>query len=222
MSEREKRTGAAVGSTVLALALWSSMQQVQAQEAQAASDATDVAEDGLREVVVTAQFRAQSLQDTPLSITAVDAHDIESRNLSSVTDVASAAPNVNMRPGGSAQGAAAQVFIRGVGQYDSSFAYEPGVGMYVDDVYHGTLLGSMFELLDLERVEILRGPQGTLAGKNSIGGAIKLYSKKPTGSGGGYLDVAYGSFDRVDIKGSADLSIVPGTLSARLSGVSNQ
>src|SRR5690349_21846028 len=217
MSEREKRTGAAVGSTVLALALWSSMQQVQAQEAQAASDATDVAEDGLREVVVTAQFRAQSLQDTPLSITAVDAHDIESRNLSSVTDVASAAPNVNMRPGGSAQGAAAQVFIRGVGQYDSSFAYEPGVGMYVDDVYHGTLLGSMFELLDLDRVEILRGPQGTLAGKNSIGGAIKLFSQKPTGNGGGYIDVTYGSLNRVEARGAGDFTLSPDKMFVRLS-----
>jgi iron complex outermembrane receptor protein len=230
MSEREKRAGAAVRSTVLALALWPALQQAHAQETQAASETeapnetatTDEASGGLQEVVVTAQFRAESLQDTPLSITAVDARDIEARNLSNVTDVATAAPNVNMRPGGSAQGSAAQVFIRGVGQYDASFAYEPGVGMYIDDVYHGTLLGSMFELLDLERVEILRGPQGTLAGKNSIGGAVKLYSKKPTGTGSGYLDVAYGSFDRVDLKGSADFAIVPGTLSARVSGVSKQ
>jgi iron complex outermembrane receptor protein len=105
-----------------------------------------------------------------------------------VVDVAAAAPNVNIRPGGSAFGPAAQVYIRGIGQYDSSFAFEPGVGMYVDDVFHGTLLGSIFDLLDLDRVEILRGPQGTLAGKNSIGGAVKLYSAKPTGSGTGYVE----------------------------------
>jgi iron complex outermembrane receptor protein len=229
MSESQSRSGVAVGCTLLLLTL-PSIPSAHAQENQDAgatgspneTATTDKASGVLQEVVVTAQFRAQSLQDTPLSITAVDAKDIEARNLSNVTDVATAAPNVNMRPGGSAQGSAAQVFIRGVGQYDASFAYEPGVGMYVDDVYHGTLLGSMFELLDLERVEILRGPQGTLAGKNSIGGAVKLYSKKPTGNGGGYIDVAYGSFDRVDVKGSADFAIIPESLSARVSAVSKQ
>lgn len=172
------------------------------------------------EIIVTAQFRSQRLQDTPLAITAVDAAAIQNRSLGTVVDVAAAAPNVNIRPGGSAFGPAAQVYIRGIGQYDSSFAFEPGVGMYVDDVFHGTLLGSIFDLLDLDRVEILRGPQGTLAGKNSIGGAVKLYSAKPTGSGHGYVEAGYGAFNRIELKGSADFALVPDSLFVRVSGVS--
>ncbi|NOW45323.1 iron complex outermembrane receptor protein [Novosphingobium sp. SG751A] len=172
------------------------------------------------EIVVTAQFRSQRLQDTPLAITAMDSSDIQQRNLGSVLDVAGFAPNVNIRPGGSAFGPAAQVYIRGIGQYDSSFAFEPGVGMYVDDVFHGTMLGSIFDLLDLDRVEILRGPQGTLAGKNSIGGAVKLYSAKPTGSGHGYIEAGYGAFNRIELKGSADFALVPDQLFLRVSGVS--
>lgn len=187
-----------------------------------AAFAQDSAQTGepVGDIVVTAQFRAQNLQDTPLAITAVDSATIQSRNLGNVTDVAAAAPNVNIRPGGSAFGPAAQVYIRGIGQYDSSFAFEPGVGMYVDDVFHGTLLGSIFDLLDLDRVEILRGPQGTLAGKNSIGGAVKLYSKKPVGDNSGYVELGYGSFNRIELKGSADFTLVPDQLFVRISGVS--
>ena len=182
-------------------------------QAEAADDMGD-------EIVVTAQFRQQNLQDIPLAITAINSRAIEERNLGSVVDIAQTAPNVNIRPGGSAFGPAAQVYIRGIGQYDSSFAFEPGVGMYVDDVFHGTLLGSVFDLLDLDRVEVLRGPQGTLAGKNSIGGAIKLYSKKPEGDGSGYVEAAYGRFNRLELKGSADFTLVPDTLFMRVSGVS--
>ncbi|KAJ8138263.1 hypothetical protein OY671_008524, partial [Metschnikowia pulcherrima] len=107
-----------------------------------------------------------------------------------------------------------------IGQYDSSFAFEPGVGMYVDDVFHGTLSGSIFDSLDLDRVEISRGPQGTSAGKNSIGGAVKLYSAKPTGSGTGYVEAGYGAFNRIESKGSADFASVPDKSFVRVSGVS--
>ena len=111
-------------------------------------------------------------------------------------------------------------FIRGVGQTDFIFALEPGVGIYVDDVYYSTLTGSLLDLMDLERVEVLRGPQGTLAGRNSIGGAIKLYSKQPSGDGGGKVEATFGSFNRVDVRGSTDFAIVPDKLFARVSGAS--
>ncbi len=91
--------------------------------------------------------------------------------------------------------------IAACGLFDFHPALEPGVGVYVDDVYYSTLTGSIVDLLDIERVEVLRGPQGTLAGKNSIGGAIKLYSRRPTGDGTGYLSATYGSRDRMDLKG---------------------
>jgi iron complex outermembrane recepter protein len=178
-------------------------------------------DDTLEEIVVTAQFREQNLQSTPLSITAVNAELLESRNQTNIAEVASQAPNVTLKPQGAAFGPAMGASIRGVGQFDFNPALEPGVGLYVDDVYYATLTGSVLDLLDLDRVEILRGPQGTLAGKNSIGGAVKLYSKKPTGDGTGYLAATFGSRSRVDLRGSADFALTD-SLFARLSGVSKR
>ena len=169
------------------------------------------------EIVVTAQFREQSLQKTPIAITAVNAQMLENRNETSVAQVAAQAPNVTLAPNGAAFGASMVAFIRGIGQTDFNLALEPGVGIYLDDVYYPTLTGSLLDLLDLDRVEILRGPQGTLAGKNSIGGAIKLYSVKPNGNDGGYLEGTFGSLDRLNARGAADFTIVPDKLFVRIS-----
>ncbi|MEP7243465.1 MAG: TonB-dependent receptor, partial [Gammaproteobacteria bacterium] len=174
----------------------------------------------LQEVTVTAQFREQSVQDTPLSITAISGAILESRSQTNLSEVANQAPNVTLKPQGAAFGPSLGASIRGVGQFDFNPALEPGVGLYVDDVYYATLTGSILDLLDLDRVEILRGPQGTLAGKNSIGGAMKLFSKKPAGEGG-YLSATYGTRDRVDLRGSADFALND-RLFARLSGVSKK
>ncbi len=174
----------------------------------------------LEEVVVTAQFREQSVQDTPLSITAVSGELLESRSQTNLAEVTSQAPNVTLKPQGAAFGPAMGASIRGVGQFDFNPALEPGVGIYVDDVYYATLTGSILDLLDLERVEILRGPQGTLAGKNSIGGAVKLYSRKPTGEGGS-ISGTYGTRDRVDLRASGDFAI-DDNLFMRLTGVSKR
>src|SRR5690606_19825031 len=131
----------------------------------------------LEEVIVTAEFREANVQDTPIAITAVTAQMLEARSQTNIFEVAAQAPNVTLKPGGAAIGPSLVAFIRGIGQTDFNYALEPGVGLYIDDVYYPTLTGSLVDLLDLDRVEVLRGPQGTLAGKNSIGGAIKLYSK---------------------------------------------
>jgi len=171
------------------------------------------------DIIVTAQFRGQRLQDTPIAITALSGEAIEQRGLTRITDITDTAPNVVMKPSGSVYGPAATLFIRGVGQMDSSFALEPGVGLYIDDVYRGITFGSMLDLLDLDRVEILRGPQGTLAGKNSIGGAVKLFTRVPQGDGTGYVEGTMGSFDRLDLRAAADIAIVPDRLFARISGV---
>jgi len=170
------------------------------------------------EVVVTAQFRAQRLQDAPLAITAVSGSMLEARGQTNIADIGAQAPNVTLRQAPATYGPAVVAYIRGVGQRDTSFALEPGVGLYIDDVYLPTMHGSLLDLIDLDRVEILRGPQGTLAGQNSIGGAIKLYSKKPDGNGGGYIQGTYGSYNRVELRGAANFTIVPDQLFARLSG----
>lgn len=171
-----------------------------------------------QDIIVTAQFRGQRLQDTPIAITAVTGAALEARAQTSVTDIATFAPNVNIAPaiGGNAS---INAYIRGIGQNDSNFALEPGVGIYIDDVYYGATFGALFDLTDLERVEVLRGPQGTLSGKNSIGGSIKLFSKKPDETGGGYIEGTYGRFNRIDIRGGMNLTLADG-LYARISGVS--
>jgi iron complex outermembrane receptor protein len=171
-----------------------------------------------REIVVTAQFREQRLQDTPLSITAVDAALLESRNQTDLSQIAGQAPNVTLNAMGGAYGSSLGASIRGIGQFDFNPAYEPGVGMYVDDVYYATLTGGIFDLLDLDRVEVLRGPQGTLTGRNSIGGAIKLFSKKPGPDPEASVEATYGSRQRVDLRASANFALADG-LYARISGV---
>lgn len=133
-------------------------------------------------------------------------------------EVASQAPNVTLRPASSNLGPSLQAFIRGVGQFDSSFAQEPGVGVYVDDVYYPTLTGSILELVDIDRIEILRGPQGTLSGQNSIGGSIRIYSRVPDGKGQGYVQATYGRFNRMEMRGAAEFTLVPDTLFLRVTG----
>jgi iron complex outermembrane receptor protein len=176
---------------------------------------------GSDEIIVTAQFRSQKLQDTPIAITAVSSAMLESRSQTNIAQVANQAPSVTLKPQGAAFGPALGANIRGVGQFDFNPALEPGVGFYVDDVYYATLTGSILDLLDLDRVEILRGPQGTLAGRNSIGGAVKLYSKRPLGDGSGSISAAYGSRNRIDLRGGADFNLTPG-VDVRLSGVAKK
>lgn len=174
-----------------------------------------------QDIIVTAQFRGTRVQDTPLAITAVSGALLEARGQTNVTQVSAQAPNVTIVQGGSVHGGAtAQSYIRGIGQFDSNFAYEPGVGMYIDDVYYATTFGSAFQLLDLDRVEILRGPQGTLSGKNSIGGSVKLYSRKPSGEPDAFVEGTVGSFNRIDLRAGSNFTIVDDKLYARISGSS--
>lgn len=175
----------------------------------------------LEEIVVTAEFREANVQDTPVAISAVNSEMLEARNQTDLYQIAAQAPNVTLAPAPVGNGPALLAFIRGVGQTDFNYAIDPGVGIYVDDIYFPTLTGSMLDLLDLDRVEILRGPQGTLSGKNSIGGAIKMFSKRP-GEGGGFISSSYGSYNRIDIRGSGDFTVLPDVLAARISGVSKQ
>jgi iron complex outermembrane receptor protein len=176
----------------------------------------------LQEVVVTAQFREQRLQDTPIAITAVNAEQLEARNQTNLASVAAQAPNVILTETGGAFGPGLSANIRGIGQGDYIAALEPGVGVYIDDVYYSSLTGANFDLIDLERVEIQRGPQGVLGGRNSEGGAIKLFSQKPRGDGTGSVRATYGSRDLLDLRAVGDFSIVDDKLFARVSGTSHK
>ncbi len=173
----------------------------------------------VEEIVVTAQFREQNLQRTPLAITAVSGAMMEARSQNTIADIANQAPSVTLKPNSTFFGPSLAANIRGVGQFDFHPALEPGVGLYVDDVYYSTLTGSILDLLDVDRVEISRGPQGTLSGRNSIGGSIKLYSKRPQGDGSGYASLTYGSRSRIDARGAIDVGLTD-ELALRVAGVS--
>jgi iron complex outermembrane receptor protein len=170
----------------------------------------------LEEIVVTARFRTESLQETPLAVSAFTSADLEQRSLTNVDQIGAVVPNVYIRPGG----VAPTIGIRGVIATDFIYATEPAVGVYIDDVYFGTLAASAFDLVDVDRVEVLRGPQGTLFGKNSLGGAIRVITKKPLGDNTGYLEAAYGNFNTVNIRGAFDIPIIEDKLSLRAVGMS--
>ncbi len=219
------RTPGGTPSRILTLALVSASALAWTAPA-LAQDAANTAQAGTRSnaddngnvIIVTAQMREQNLQDIPLAITAVSGAQLEARSQTSLPDITAQAPNLILQQNPAGSGNSMRAFIRGVGQSDQSPSVEPGVGIYVDDIYFGTVTASAFDLSDIDRVEVLRGPQGTLAGMNSEGGAVKIYSRKPDGHGG-YVEVTAGSLDRRDIKASADFTIVPDAVFARITGV---
>lgn len=194
-----------------------------AQTVAAANTGAPASSDTLQEVVVTAEFRAEKLQETPLAITALSGDALAARNIVSLQDVSQAAPNVQLFENNAAYGKTMAAFIRGIGQGDFDFASaEPGVGIYIDDVYFASTFGSMFDLLDIDRTEVLRGPQGTLFGKNSIGGAIRVISKKPTGDGTGFGEVTLGNYSRREVRAGFDVPVIRDYLFLRVSGMSKQ
>ena len=174
---------------------------------------------GLEEIIVTAEFREANVQDTPIAITAVNADMLEARNQTNLAQITAQMPNVSLRPAGSSFGSALVAFIRGIGQTDFNPSVEPGVGIYVDDVYYSTITGNLLDLLDLDRVEVLRGPQGTLAGRNAIGGAIKLFTRKPDGGDDADISVTKGEFNRTEIKGAAGITLAADKLYMRVAGI---
>jgi iron complex outermembrane receptor protein len=194
------------------------------QAASAATDTQTGTETGaqLETVTVTARYRSENLQETPIAITALGADGLEARGFTNVVDMTKVAPNVTLQQSGSNGGKAAVAFIRGVGQSDFTLAFEPGVGFYLDDVYFGTIFGAMFDLGDIDRVEVLRGPQGTLFGKNNEGGAVRVFTTQPKGDDSGYFEAGYGSYNRFMVKAAYDFAIVPDKLSMRVSGGMNR
>ncbi|MGC1470739.1 MAG: TonB-dependent receptor [Sphingorhabdus sp.] len=172
--------------------------------------------DGIGEIVVTAQKRAENIQDVPIAISAVGSEFLESRGITSIDGLGTVSPNVKIERAPSSK-TITQIAIRGSVTINPAITWEPAVGLYLDGVYIAKAQGSIFDVADLERVEILRGPQGTLYGRNALAGAINLISKKPSGEAGGSLELTYGSYDYRKIKGAIDLPQM-GIFSAKVSG----
>ncbi len=173
----------------------------------------------IEEVIVSARKREESLQEVPISVAAFSADSIKAMSLTNLKELGQFTPNLTFFNHGQTGGTSAVVFIRGVGQVDPGYSWDPGVGIYLDGVYLGRMQGNNMDLGDLEQVEVLRGPQGTLYGKNTIGGAINLISTKPTDELEGFVELTIGDYDRRDARASLNLPLVPGILAARVTAV---
>jgi iron complex outermembrane receptor protein len=179
---------------------------------------SDVLAQTLEEIVVTAQRREENIQDVPIAISAFTGEALEVKALTQVAEVADYTPNVYMDPttpfGASNNILAA--YIRGIGQSDFAFNLEPGVGVYLDGVYLARTIGANVDLLDVDRLEILKGPQGTLFGRNTIGGAINVVTRTPGNDFSYRGEVTTGSFSRVDIRGAIEGPIIEDKLYASI------
>ena len=163
----------------------------------------------LEEIVVTAQKREESLQDTPIAVTALTSDAIESRGIADISELQNYTPNLVFDTTAAISGlsSGAVVYIRGIGQPDYSLVTDPGVGTYVDGVYMSRSAGGVLDVLDVERIEVLRGPQGTLFGRNTIGGAINITSRKPADEFRGKAELSAGNFDRLNVRAAIDVPL---------------
>ena len=150
-------------------------------------------------VTVTAQRREESLQKTPVTITALSAEELELQQVMRIDDLKFSVPNVVIEPN-TVTSSGAKIYLRGVGTDDSLFTTDPAVAIYIDDVYIPRQTGAMFDLYDVERIEVLRGPQGTLYGRNATGGAIRYITKKPNGESTGEISGQIGNLGRADLR----------------------
>ncbi|WP_298308649.1 TonB-dependent receptor [uncultured Erythrobacter sp.] len=209
-------------SRKLALACVTSTIAIAAMPSAALAQDSDASEEATSEndnvIVVTAQRRAENLQDVPASVSALNMAQLEARQIADTNDLTSQIPGVVITTG-TGTSSSARIFFRGVGEDESRGAIDPAVGIYIDNVYLGRTVGSLVDLLDVEQVEVLRGPQGTLYGRNTNGGAIKFTSVRPQlGEDSVSADFGYGNFDRIQARGTVNLSIAD-SLAVRLTGL---
>lgn len=165
------------------------------------------AQETFEPVIVTAQKREQSIYEVPVAISAFSADTIERQGITDLTDIGKFVPNLNVTGFSAGHTSSANPFIRGIGIQDHLITTDPGVGVYVDGVYLGRQVGQNWSLANIERVEVLRGPQGTLYGRNSIGGAINIITRKPGDEEGGKVSLMAGSRGRLNAEGYANMRL---------------
>jgi iron complex outermembrane recepter protein len=170
-------------------------------------------------VKVTARKREESLQDVPVAVTALTAEQLDKLAVKDLSDLQGQVPNLTIY---AARGSNTTIttFIRGVGQADPLWGVDPGVGIYFDDVYIARPQGALLDVYDVQRVEVLRGPQGTLYGKNTIGGAVKYVSKPLPQATEGQLTLAIGNHGQVTAKGGVGTAVADGQFRFRVAGAS--
>jgi iron complex outermembrane receptor protein len=173
-------------------------------QAQASQDATVTS---IESVLVTARRREESLQDVPVAISALTADQLQTQNVRTLEDMTAFAPNIKVNAG-RATSSTINAYIRGVGQNDPLWGFEPGVGIYIDDVYVARPQGALLDVYDVERIEVLRGPQGTLYGKNTIAGAIKYVTRDIADEPAFNVSATGGSFNQREVKVGGSIPVV--------------
>ncbi|WOH36259.1 TonB-dependent receptor [Thalassotalea fonticola] len=181
----------------------------------------DTSDSGLEHIEVTARKTAENLQEVPVAITSIGAEQLAQNGVSVLTELQQFSPNTTLQKSRGTN-STLTAFIRGVGQQDPLWGYEPGVGIYIDDVYMARPQGAVLDIIDVERVEVLRGPQGTLYGKNTIGGAVKYVTRKMTGDAEFKVQATVGDYSRQDFKVSGQIPLIDDKLYLGFAGASLQ
>ncbi|MEM6793291.1 MAG: TonB-dependent receptor [Acidobacteriota bacterium] len=192
-----------------------------AQDADTAAAVEPVAEEVDDEIVVTARKREENIQEVPVAVTVVSADILEDSGVADLSELQASVPNLSIYPGRN-QSTTLTAFMRGIGQADPLWGVDPGVGLYLDDVYMARPQGALLDVFDIGQIEVLRGPQGTLYGKNTIGGAIKYVSSPLGDELDGGISLVGGDFGTVDFKASASGALIPGKLRAKVAVASLQ
>lgn len=174
------------------------------------------AEEGIQDIIVTAQRRSESVQDVPIAISAFSSDQLEAQGVSNTLQLGQYIPNF-VAQNNTGLGGANAYFLRGLGNTESIATFDPPVGTYVDDIYLSRQNANNLSLFDVERVEVLRGPQGTLFGRNTTGGAVSVILRDPGKDFGGYAELGYGRFDKVLARGSVDIPLAE-SFGVKLSG----
>lgn len=195
-------------SLVTTVLVFTGTSSVKADELKKPSDRYS-ATSALEEIIVTARKREEGLQSAPISISAFTGEGLDYRGVTKIDQIADFTPNLTFQnnPGDGGSSASAAIYIRGIGQNDFVPTVEPGVGLYIDGVYVARSVGSILDLVDIERIEVLRGPQGTLFGRNTVGGAISVTTKKPDDIPGGKAELTAGSSRRIDFRGTINVPL---------------
>ncbi|WOK37943.1 TonB-dependent receptor [Sphingomonas sp. C3-2] len=168
------------------------------------------------DIVVTAQRRSESVQDVPIAISAFSADQLQKQGVSNTLELGRFVPNlVSMNNTG--VGSANAFYLRGLGNTETIPTFDPPVGTYVDDIYLSRQNANNINLFDVERVEVLRGPQGTLFGRNTTGGAVNVILREPGNEFGGYAEIGYGRFNKKVVRGSADIPLAD-SFAVKISG----
>jgi iron complex outermembrane receptor protein len=201
------RAAALAGTAALAVSSGTAFAQDGRSPPATAENATDDSNrDATPDIVVTAERRAMNLQDTPLSILAVTQETVEARGIQDLQDLSHFTPNLSISPTRGNGTGAVNFVIRGISGGGGATG-ERGVGLYVDGIFMPRTSGSVLRVLDIDRIEVLRGPQGTLFGRNSTGGAIRIFSKQPTHEFEGSLEVTAGNFNHLDVIGMVNVPL---------------